>query len=102
MSVGAPEILERTGITYRQLDHWTRIGYLRPDNGSPGSGNSRRYPATEADVADLMARLVGIGMAPKQAHTIARKMSKLPPDGKRQARIKDAKVIITFDGKDTA
>jgi len=72
MSVAAMDIVEHTGITYRQLDHWTSSGYLNADNNRPGNGHHRRYPDTEHRIADLMARLVTIGMAPAQAAVIGR------------------------------
>jgi hypothetical protein len=56
--------------TYRQLDHWCRVGYLRID--SPGSGYLRNWPATEQRVAELMGRLVDAGMRPGPAAELAR------------------------------
>lgn len=61
---------ERAGITYRQLDHWIRKGYV---NGSlPGQGNPRRIPEPEADIVRDMAALVRAGFRPEVAARIAR------------------------------
>lgn len=40
------------GLTYRQLDYWTRRGLLHPENGpTPGSGRRRRWSVNELAVA---------------------------------------------------
>lgn len=61
---------DRAGITYRQLDHWIRKGYI---NGAlPGSGNPRTINGHEADVVRDMAALVRAGFRPDVAARIAR------------------------------
>jgi MerR-like DNA binding protein len=60
------------GITYRQLDYWARMGYLRPSQPAPGSGNWRRWSADERRVAVTMARLVSAGVAVPVAARVAR------------------------------
>jgi DNA-binding transcriptional MerR regulator len=64
------EILKK-GLTYRQLDHWTRRGWLRPQHDG-GTGNARVWPETELRIADLMRRLTRAGIAPEQAAQAAR------------------------------
>lgn len=59
------------GATYRQLDHWVRLGYLHPLGGR-GSGSVRAWPPGELAVADCMARLVAAGLRPEAAHRVAR------------------------------
>jgi DNA-binding transcriptional MerR regulator len=59
------------GITYRQCDHWTRLGLLKPLHLG-GSGHSREWTRAELDVARLMGRLVKAGMKPAVAAAIAR------------------------------
>jgi hypothetical protein len=55
------------GITYRQLDHWSRMGYLRPvrlDRGKgEGSGSPRTWPPGELQIARLMGRLTAASAA---------------------------------------
>lgn len=60
------------GLTYRQLDYWTRQGYLRPVNPDPGSGVQRRWPEEELVVARLMRRLIAAGLKVEAAHRVAR------------------------------
>lgn len=60
------------GLTYRQLDHWTRRRYLRAHNPGAGTGHTRLWPRREADVADIMLRLTDAGILPSVATGIAR------------------------------
>lgn len=64
--------LDALGVTYRQLDHWTRKGYLHPVQARPVSGYRRTWPPGELEVAERMARLVGVGLLPSLAHRVAR------------------------------
>lgn len=59
------------GLTYRQLDHWVRSGYLHPIQHG-GSGHARTWPQTELQVADLMRRLVDAGLTAGAAAIAAR------------------------------
>lgn len=56
------EIVTRAGITYRQLDHWTRLGYLTLEEPHPGSGNARTYPETEIHTARRIRVLLDSGL----------------------------------------
>jgi MerR-like DNA binding protein len=61
------------GITYRQLDHWCKAGYLHVS--SKGSGTPRDWPHREVKVARFMARLVTAGLTPKAAAEVARQVA---------------------------
>jgi len=63
---------EETGVTYRQLDFWTKKGYLRCK--APGSGYAREFSSEEKRVAELMGHLVRAGITPKCASRYARNM----------------------------
>lgn len=74
MSVTAHQISNAADITYRQVDFWTRNGYLVPDQGPAflqGTGYPRDYPRHQLDHAVLMAHLVRAGFLAKAAHTVA-------------------------------
>jgi len=63
--LSSDEVAEYAGITYRQLDHWLRRGYIPAPgttSGETGSGNRRRWTQAEADRVALMASLVGEGL----------------------------------------
>lgn len=50
-----PDELWDTGVTYRQLDYWTRKGYITPAKPSPGSGVRRVWtPQVVEDVRWLV------------------------------------------------
>jgi len=68
-----------TGATARQIDHWTRSGYLLADNANCGVGYRRTWPDTELIVARLMFRLTQSGLSPEVAHTVARGESEIGP-----------------------
>lgn len=79
MSLDMPQMLAATGATYRQLDLWTRCQYIHADTyradrdgHSPGSGVSRSWPETEADVCRLMVTLAAAGVRPECGGPIAR------------------------------
>lgn len=66
------------GITYAQLDGWTRRGWLRPEHppsrwGGSGSGAPRRWPPAELEIARRMGLLTGAGLAASAAAVFARK-----------------------------
>lgn len=70
-TVGCTDLVA-TGITYRQLDYWTRAGYLRTTTPRRGSGYALRWPTTEIPVAAAMHRLTAAGLAPAAAARVAR------------------------------
>lgn len=70
----APESCLLAGITYRQLDYWTRTGYLQTLSIQRGSGNPRRYNRVEVDVARTGRRLLDAGFTVDAALKLARQL----------------------------
>lgn len=70
----AADILAQTpGLTYRQLDHWTRLGHVRvKEVSTPIIGVPREYADTEARVVSLIHRLVCAGVCLGVAAQVAR------------------------------
>lgn len=72
------EFVRLAGITYRQMDYWSRTGRLKHaplplaecDGGS--SGYNREWTLAEVGVARTMGRLVAAGLPLEKAHTVAR------------------------------
>lgn len=62
-------IEQKMGISYRQLDHWSREGYLQPEGGD---GSQREWSDQEIRVGRMMSRLVAIGISPAYASHYAR------------------------------
>lgn len=59
-------------LSYRQLDYWTRQGYLVADVANPGSGVPRTWSDGERAIAALMQALTAAGFRVAAAATIAR------------------------------
>lgn len=62
----------RYGLTYRQLDYWTRKGYIHATASNPGSGHYRTWPEAEQRIAERMARLIKAGFRVDAAAVAAR------------------------------
>lgn len=71
--VRLPDVLAATGVTYRQLDYWTRTGLVHPATPAlPGSGYARGWHPDEVRVLAVLARLVAGGIAPHVSARLAR------------------------------
>jgi hypothetical protein len=72
-TVTSMEMVTCAGITYRQLDNWTRQGWLRSDERpKPKTGYPRSYPESELDVAFRMGQLTKAGLIASTAAKVAR------------------------------
>lgn len=60
------------GLSYRQLDYWTRSGRIHADEPTPGSGHRRTWPDEEIAVAGRIARLIAAGLSLEIAAGVAR------------------------------
>lgn len=57
------ELCVEVGITYRQIDHWTRTGLLVPvDGNTPGQGHWHRYPPGQVARAKAVSALLKAGL----------------------------------------
>lgn len=70
--IPATALADEAGLSYRQLDYWTRRGYLLPVENSPGSGRERHFTLWETRVARRMGGLVEAGLTVESASAIAR------------------------------
>lgn len=58
------ELVAETGITYRQLDYWTRTKLLKPiGRATPGSGYQRRFSDAQVARARVLRALLDAGVA---------------------------------------
>lgn len=57
--IKSQDLLERTGITYRQLDYWCRIGLIPVHGGpaNPGSGRSRQFDESIVEKIKVVHRI---------------------------------------------
>lgn len=72
--IGGPDLATASGVTYRQLDYWSRTGILRCINGGPGSGYVRAYPESEVAFARLLKQLLDGGVVLRPAVALAREL----------------------------
>lgn len=63
-----PEVARHCRVSYKQVEHWVRVGYLHIADARPGSGTKRQWSPAEVRVAEVFAALVHAGVGP---HTIA-------------------------------
>lgn len=65
-SFSTAQVARLTGLTVRQLDHWDRLGFLRPSvSRAAGYGTARRYSFEDVVRLRVAARLRagGVGLA---------------------------------------
>jgi hypothetical protein len=65
-TLSSPEVCELASCSYRQLDYWTRLGYLHPDHRG-GTGYDRAWSQAEAVNVCAMAAMVRAGLTPSAA-----------------------------------
>lgn len=71
-TLSSEDAVTEAGVTYRQLDYWTRCGYVRAEQEEAGPGFPRGWSRGEVEVLALLARLVRCGFSPARASVIAR------------------------------
>lgn len=77
--LSSAEVCDLAGISYRQLDYWTRTGHAPgEDQRDTGRGNRRRWTARQAAVLAVMARLVSTGARPSECVELVAFLMDLP------------------------
>ncbi len=60
----APEVCQLSGVSYRQLDYWSRTGLVRPGvKEASGSGSRRLYSFKDLVLVKAIKRLIEAGMS---------------------------------------
>lgn len=67
MSFSSLEVCEQTGCTYRQLDYWTRQGWLIAEVDAKGSGSQRAYSEVTVKIVKHAVALISAGLTPETA-----------------------------------
>jgi len=52
-----------SGISYRQLDHWARLGVIKPEQEAKGTGTARRWSPIQIVELRVIAGLRGRGVS---------------------------------------
>lgn len=55
--IGSWEAAELAGITYRELDHWCRLGAIAPEIEAGGSGRPRGWTRPQVEALCELARV---------------------------------------------
>lgn len=101
-----PQVCRLTGVTYRQLDYWDRIGLVCPSLAeAAGSGSCRVYSYEDLVVLVLVRRLMGVGRYLKVAQSengrdlvdALRLRPELIGEGKRFTLVDDGPLRVTID-----
>lgn len=74
------EVVERAGITYRQLDYWLRLDVLEcasAGGNEPGSGRARRLTEREACIAAVVGKLASLGCNVRTLRGVAARLRPL-------------------------
>lgn len=64
--ISSPEACRLAGVTYRQMDYWTREGLVAPAREAQGSGSARRWSVDDVFALRLVKTLLGHGV-PRRA-----------------------------------
>jgi hypothetical protein len=96
--VSSTGLVRLSGLTYRQVDYWARVGVLLPDGEpTPGSGVQRVYTAAGVARARALGRLVGLGMpVGLAAHLVDHRTD--DADGGWVARLGDGLLVVSEVG----
>src|SRR5260370_5981819 len=76
MSYNTQQVADLAGLSYRQVDHLVRKGYVaidRPDWAR--SGTDRDWTATQAELVIMTGRLIKAGFGAKRAADLARSIT---------------------------
>jgi hypothetical protein len=77
-------LADQLGITYRRVDHWIRVGYLKVEGH--GIGRPRSCPPAEVIVAHRMVELLRDGLTVATAAKQARQQTGHPAGPRRDWR----------------
>ena len=82
MGYRAKPLAKALGISYRQLDYWTRTGIIKPTtNQGTGPGNKRLYDNTDITHLLIITTLINHGTNLDHIRTLPLTTTHLPPTG---------------------
>lgn len=74
--IGQQDFCQTAGITYRQFDYWSRLGYITAEVPAIGQGSRRLFTQAEALRTRLMAELIrDAGITPAKAAELSKELS---------------------------
>lgn len=76
---GSRRVADAVGITFRQLDYWSRIGIFDPSVAvARGSGSRRRYSIEDVRVLRALAALTELGAPISKLRPVVEELSRIP------------------------
>lgn len=77
----APTVCNATGVTYRQLDYWTRTGLIEPSlKTAQGSGSQRLYSFHDLLTVKVIRKLLEAGVSLQQVRLAITHLRSLPDE----------------------
>ncbi|HXF72333.1 MAG TPA: MerR family transcriptional regulator [Actinomycetota bacterium] len=95
--IPAVEVARACRISYRQLDHWDRIGIARPHRAASGSGSRRGYRHEDAYRVYLVACLLRAGFSLSAAAAAAERIAARGELGTARLQAEDGAVVLVVD-----
>lgn len=74
------QVCAAAGLTYRNLDYWTRQGYAHPHVAARGTGTQRRWSRQEAEILARMATWRDAGCSLAMAREMAERGARIVYD----------------------
>jgi|ERR1044071_6051765 hypothetical protein len=86
--VTTDDVVQMTGITYRRLDTWARLGYLDVPVLGKGRNVGRDWPEKEITAALLIDKMSQAGIQPIKACRVARVIVDNPDETKTKRSVR--------------
>ena len=74
MGATTKQVAERANVSYRQIDHWVKKGWIKTQNHIWGTGDHREFSMQEETIVMTMAELIDIGFKADKAAELARRL----------------------------
>lgn len=58
-----PDVCRLARVSFRQLDYWSRVGVITPEQAAKGSGSARRFTGAQARDVAMIGRLRELGVS---------------------------------------
>lgn len=88
----SPEVCDRAGITYRQLDLWSRKGVIAPVQEATGPGSRRLFSSPQVQALALLGTLASLGASTSVLGNVYALASEWPTD------LWAGRIVVLADG----
>jgi DNA-binding transcriptional MerR regulator len=83
-----PQVLDLVGVTYRQLDYWTRTGLVQASvREAGGSGTQRLYSFTDVLELKAIKRMEDVGLSLQKIRKAVKNLRELLDKSPRSASL---------------